>query len=164
MSQVGCTTGGGGAALGGQALKVCNYFQKKNCALPRVQFRKAPGEMGRGDSALFVLGCSLVLCSMDLSRGEAAATEKEGGVNNCLPGREGWQHLVNVEFLVVYVHFRSSVYIQKIPVHLAVLSGLEFSGNWNAFLTLLSFFPILIHSLGSVTVNPVVVGCMQLPP
>lgn len=149
--------------MGGQALKVCNCFQKKNCALPRAQLRRAPGEVGRGHNALF-LAAALCLCSMDMSRGEAAATEKEDGVKNCLPGREGWQHLANVEFLVVYVHFRSSAYIQKVPVYLAVLSGLEFSGSWNAFLTLLSFFPILIQSPGSVTVNPVVVECMQLPP
>lgn len=130
-----------------------------------VQFRRAAGK-----SALFLVA-ALSRCSLELSTGEA------GGIPapfscchwerrlciNCLPGREWCQHSDNVEFLVVYVHFRSSVYIQKIAVYLAVLSGLEFSGSWNAFLTLLFFFPMLIHSPRSVTVSSVVVEYMQLP-
>lgn len=72
-----------------------------------------------------------------------------------LPARQGvLPALANMEILVVYVHFRSSAYIQKMALYLAVLSGLEFSGSWNAFLTLLFFFPMLIYSPRSVTGSP----------
>lgn len=138
----GCAKGRGRGALGGEALKICNCFQKKNCALPAGPWTWA--EAG-GVPAPF----------------SCCHRERRWCVN-CLLGREWCQHLDNMEFLVVYVHFRSSAYIQKIAVYLALLSGLEFSGSWNAFLTLLFFLYMLIYSLRSV--SPVMVECMQLPP
>lgn len=167
----GCTKSKGRGALGEQALKIGHYFQKNNFALPTGPVQKSTWRSGQ----LRRVPCSWLQPCPDALWTWAEETLEgylplfpcchwEDGMLTACQARSGTSaQMGNTEFLVVYVTFRSSGYIQNITVYLVIL-------RWAWIFWELEHFPqptifvSCVNSLTEIFKSCVVVECMQLPP